>query len=82
MLRKRVGDQNLLNRLGHFSLGLLICFSTLSAEESFKDFKKSQSDYFKKYKDGIADLGMTPEEFSRDFSTAIKIKPAEVRGWE
>lgn len=51
MLRKRVGDQNLLNRLGHFSLGLLICFSTLSAEESFKDFKKSQSDSFKKYKD-------------------------------
>jgi PPOX class probable F420-dependent enzyme len=38
--------------------------------------------YFEKYKDGIADLGMTPEEFSRDFSMAIKIEPAEVRGWE
>ena len=38
--------------------------------------------YFEKYKDGITDLGMTYEEFSRDYSTAIKIKPTEVRGWE
>lgn len=38
--------------------------------------------YFEKYKDGIAGLGMTPEEFGSDFSIAIKIKPAEVRGWE
>ena len=38
--------------------------------------------YFEKYKTGIIDLGMTHEEFSRDFSVAIRIKPAEVRGWE
>ncbi len=38
--------------------------------------------YFKKYKGGIANLDMTPEDFSQDFSVAIKIKPAEVRGWE
>jgi PPOX class probable F420-dependent enzyme len=38
--------------------------------------------YFEKYKEGIADLGMTAEEFSRDFSVAIKIKPTAVRGWE
>jgi PPOX class probable F420-dependent enzyme len=38
--------------------------------------------YFEKYKDGIDGLGMTPEEFSNDYSVAIKIKPAEVRGWE
>jgi PPOX class probable F420-dependent enzyme len=38
--------------------------------------------YFKKYRSGIADLNMTPEEFSREYSTAIRIKPAEVRGWE
>lgn len=40
------------------------------------------SAYFKKYRGGIHDLGMTAEDFSRDYSTAIKIKPAEVRGWE
>ena len=38
--------------------------------------------YFKKYESGIADLDMTPEEFSREYSTAIRIKPTEVRGWE
>lgn len=38
--------------------------------------------YLEKYKTGMADLDMTPEEFSRDFSTTIKIKPTEVRGWE
>jgi PPOX class probable F420-dependent enzyme len=38
--------------------------------------------YFEKYKDGIAGLEMTPEEFSREYSIAIKIRPSEVRGWE
>lgn len=38
--------------------------------------------YLRKYKDGIADLEMTPEEFSREYSVAIKINPTEVRGWE
>ncbi len=38
--------------------------------------------YFKKYKEGIAGLNMTPEQFSSDFSIAIKVKPTEVRGWE
>ena len=38
--------------------------------------------YFEKYKEGIAGLGVTPEAFSQDYCVAIKIKPAEVRGWE
>jgi len=38
--------------------------------------------YFEKYKSGIADLKMTPEEFSREYSIAIRIKPTQVRGWE
>jgi PPOX class probable F420-dependent enzyme len=38
--------------------------------------------YLKKYRDGIAALEMTPEEFSREYSIAIKISPTEVRGWE
>jgi PPOX class probable F420-dependent enzyme len=38
--------------------------------------------YLEKYKDGIAALEMTPEDFSRGYSTAIKIRPTEVRGWE
>lgn len=38
--------------------------------------------YFKKYKESIAGLEMSPEEFSREYSIAIKIRPTEVRGWE
>jgi PPOX class probable F420-dependent enzyme len=38
--------------------------------------------YFKKYQSGIADLNRTPEVFSREYSTAIRIRPTEVRGWE
>lgn len=38
--------------------------------------------YFEKYKDDIAGLDMTPDGFSREYSVAIRIRPAEVRGWE
>ena len=38
--------------------------------------------YFEKYKEGIAGLDMTPEGFSSEYSVAIRIHPAEVRGWE
>jgi PPOX class probable F420-dependent enzyme len=38
--------------------------------------------YLAKYKDGILALDSNPEEFSREYSVAIKIRPTEVRGWE
>ncbi len=38
--------------------------------------------YLKKYKQGIADLNMTLEGFSAEYSTAIRIKPTNLRGWE
>ena len=38
--------------------------------------------YFEKYREAIAGLDMTPEEFSREYSIALRIHPAEVRGWE
>ena len=38
--------------------------------------------YYAKYRDGIAELDMTPEAFSNDYSVAIRIRPTEVRGWE
>lgn len=37
--------------------------------------------YMKKYKTGILGLNATPEEFSKEYSTTIRIKPTEVRGW-
>ena len=38
--------------------------------------------YLEKYRSGIADLGMTPDGFSAEYSTPIRIHPAQLRGWE
>ena len=38
--------------------------------------------YMRKYKTGIKDLNTTPEQFSQDYSIAIRIHPTNVRGWE
>ena len=37
--------------------------------------------YLKKFRKAIADLDMTPEEFGRDYSVAIRMKPTSLRGW-
>ncbi len=37
--------------------------------------------YFEKYETGIAGLDMTLEEFSREYSVAIRVKPTKLRGW-
>lgn len=38
--------------------------------------------YMKKYKEGIARLGATVEQFSGEYSVALRIRPAKLRGWE
>jgi hypothetical protein len=37
--------------------------------------------YLRKYRNGIKELGMTPEQFSSNYSVAIRIKPSSLRGW-
>ena len=37
--------------------------------------------YFKKYETGILDLGSTPEQFSQEYSVAIRVTPTSLRGW-
>ena len=39
------------------------------------------SAYLRKYRKGIKELGMTLEQFSNDYSVAIRIKPTSLRGW-
>jgi PPOX class probable F420-dependent enzyme len=36
-------------------------------------------DYVKKYRQAIADIGMTPESMGREYSQAIRIKPERLR---
>ena len=37
--------------------------------------------YLRKYRAGMEELGMTPEQFSRDYSVAIRVTPTTLRGW-
>jgi hypothetical protein len=37
--------------------------------------------YFKKYREGIESLGLTPAEFFAEYSIAIQVKPTALRGF-
>ncbi len=37
--------------------------------------------YMRKYREGISGLNMTPEEFAREYSAAVRVTPTSVRGW-
>ena len=37
--------------------------------------------YFRKYRAGIQELGMTSEQFSDEYSVAIRVTPTSLRGW-
>lgn len=39
------------------------------------------SAYLRKYRKSIKELGMTLEQFSKEYSTAIRVKPTSLRGW-
>lgn len=36
--------------------------------------------YMEKYRDGIAGIGMSPEEFAQSYSVAVRVRPAKLRG--
>ena len=36
--------------------------------------------YLNKYRQGISDIGMTPESFEQQYSSMIRVRPAHVRG--
>ena len=38
------------------------------------------TEYLAKYLKGIADIGMTPAEFARDYSVALRVIPLRMRG--
>jgi PPOX class probable F420-dependent enzyme len=37
--------------------------------------------YMRKYRAGIKQLGMTPQQFSMEYSIAIRVTPTTLRGW-
>ena len=59
---------------------VIVYIGTATIDEKSKPAYKVPA-YFKKYKTGIQELGMTPEQFSKEYSVAIRVKPSSVRGW-
>ena len=37
--------------------------------------------YLKKYRAGMQALGLTPQQFSAEYSVAIRVTPTALRGW-
>ncbi len=37
--------------------------------------------YLRKYRAGMKALGMTPQQFSAEYSVAIRVTPTSLRGW-
>jgi PPOX class probable F420-dependent enzyme len=37
--------------------------------------------YMRKYRAGIKQLGMTPQQFSAEYSVAMRVTPTTLRGW-
>lgn len=60
---------------------LIIFIGTAAIETNAAPAHKVRA-YMKKYKAGIKGLGMTPEQFSAEYSVSIRITPAKLRGWE
>ena len=59
---------------------VIVYVGIASIDETIKPAHKVPA-YFKKYKIGIKDIGMTPEQFSSEYSIAIRVKPSSLRGW-
>lgn len=60
----------------------LIIFTGTAVIESNAMPANKISAYMKKYKAGIIGLGATPEQFAGEYSVAIRIPPAKLRGGE
>ena len=44
-------------------------------------YERTPLDYVRKYREGIKDIGMTPESFEADYHVAILVKPTVLRGF-
>jgi len=59
---------------------VIVYVGTARIDESVPPAHKVPA-YFKKYKTGIRGLPMTPEQFSWEYSIAIRVAPTALRGW-
>lgn len=61
--------------------GGVVVFHGLAERDANAPAPVKHPAYFRKYKRGIRDINMTPEQFARDYSVAIRVTPTTLRGW-
>jgi PPOX class probable F420-dependent enzyme len=59
----------------------VIIFVGMAASDAMVPPAHKLRAYLRKYRAGMAELGMTPEQFSREYSVAIRVTPTSLRGW-
>jgi hypothetical protein len=59
--------------------GRIVTFEGTARVSDSGSLAHEDTAYLEKYRDGIAGLGVTPEQLGAEFSTAILITPARVR---
>ncbi|MBI4671695.1 MAG: TIGR03667 family PPOX class F420-dependent oxidoreductase [Chloroflexi bacterium] len=60
--------------------GVVVFHGTATVDPDAPAPTKHKS-YFRKYKQGIQNIQMTPEQFDASFSTALRVTPTKMRGW-
>jgi PPOX class probable F420-dependent enzyme len=75
----RANNQVSLNLNSNESGGDIVVFT---GEATILDEPPADEDgpYVEKYREPMAGLGMTPEEFSASYSVPIRVRPTELRG--
>ena len=59
---------------------VIVYGGTAKIDESVPPAHKVRA-YLKKYKASIEAMGATPEQFSQEYSVAIRVTPTSLRGW-
>lgn len=69
----------------HFNSGVkeadVVVFHGTAQVDASAPASYKHKQYFKKYRQGIRDLKMTPEEFSARWSVPVRVTPHKLRGW-
>lgn len=60
----------------------VVVMTGTAAFDSNAPAPSQQKSYFKKYKEGIKDIKMTPAQFDSEYPVAIRVTPDKLRGWE
>ena len=60
--------------------GVVIFYGTAAIDADAPAPTKHRG-YFRKYKQGIRDINMTPEQFAREYCVALRVTPDKLRGW-